>query len=242
MKTGTYETYDKDRIKHMNLARLKIKGERFEVAIDSEKAMAYKKGTLRDVREALDSEHVFRDAKKGSLAAEHDLMKFFKTKDPLEVADQIIKKGEVQLTESYRKKQQDEKRIKIIAIIHRNAVDPKTHLPHPMTRIENAFAEAKVHIDEFKSVEEQVNDIVKKLQPILPIRFELKEVTIKISVDYAAKAYGPINDFGKILKDEWLSDGSWLGVVEIPGGLEEELYDKINKITHGHNETSVKVK
>lgn len=111
-----------------------------------------------------------------------------------------------------------------------------------MSRIEHALAEAKAHIDPFLSAEEQMGKIVKQIQPVLPIRFELKEVTIKIPPEYAAKAYGSIKGFGRMLKEEWLNDGSWLGIIEIPGGMEEELYDQLNKATHGNNQTSVKVK
>ena len=143
------ETFDKERIHHLNLARLKKGGEKFEVAIDSEKAMAFRKGAISDVRDCLEAEHIFSDAKKGSLASEHDLQRLFKTNDPLKIAAVIVQEGEIQLTEAYRKKQVEDKMRRIIALIHRNGVDPKTHLPHPLTRIENAFAEAKAHVDPF---------------------------------------------------------------------------------------------
>ncbi|MBI4149603.1 ribosome assembly factor SBDS [Candidatus Woesearchaeota archaeon] len=226
----------------MNLARLKKGGEKFEVAIDSEKAMAFRNGGISDVRDVLEAEHIFSDAKKGSLASEHELQRMFKTTDPLAIAAIIIKEGEIQLTEAYRERKVEEKQRRLIALIHRNGVDPKTHLPHPMSRIEHALAEAKAHIDPFLSAEEQMGKIVKQIQPVLPIRFELKEVTIKIPPEYAAKAYGSIKGFGRMLKEEWLNDGSWLGIIEIPGGMEEELYDQLNKATHGNNQTSVKVK
>ena len=56
-------------------------------------------------------------------------------------------------------------------MIHANGIDPKTNLPHPLQRIENALEEANVKIDEHKSEEKQVEEIVRKLQPILPIKF-----------------------------------------------------------------------
>ena len=48
-----------------------------------------------------------------------------------------------------------------------------------------------------------------------------------------------VKNFGKMLKDEWLNDGSWLGVIEIPGGLETELYENLNNATKGEVETKV---
>ena len=53
---------------------------------------------------------------------------------------------------------------------------PTTHTPHPVTRIELALEEAKFHVDEFTSVEEQLQEALKKLRPIIPIKFEVKEV------------------------------------------------------------------
>ena len=167
------------------------------------------------------------------------MSQIFQTTEVEEVAKQIIKKGEIQLTSEYKEQLRENKRKQIINIIHRNCVDPTTHAPHPPQRIENALEEAKFHVDEFASVEKQVQDVLKKLKPIIPIKFEIKEIAIKVPSEFGAKAYPIVTQFGKILKDEWLKDGSWAVVIEIPGGLEEEFYDKINKLTHGDVESKV---
>ena len=60
-------------------------------------------------------------------------------------------------------------------MIHRNGAEPTTHLPHPVTRIELALEEAKFHVDEYLSVQKQVQEVLKKLKVILPIKFEVKE-------------------------------------------------------------------
>jgi len=118
-------------------------------------------------------------------------------------------------------------------------VDPKTHIPHPITRIENAFEEAKFHVDEFESVQQQVQAALKKLKPILPIKFEVKEIAIKIGPEYAGKAYSTVKNHGTILKEEWQDNGYFVAVVEMPGGLEQEFYEKINNICHGEVEVKV---
>jgi ribosome maturation protein SDO1 len=41
------------------------------------------------------------------------------------------------------------------------------------------------------------------------------------------------------MKDEWRSDGSWYVTLEIAGGLEQDLYDKLNAMTHGNIETKL---
>ena len=117
--------------------------------------------------------------------------------------------------------------------IHRNAIDPKTGNPHPEKRIELAIEEAKVKVDEFRTIDQQLSDVVKKLQPILPLRFETAHLAVKIPVHYASKLRGEIVRAGKITKEEWLPDGSWSGTVELPAGMKMEFIDMLNGATHG---------
>ena len=226
-------------VDHAVIARLKKDGHDFEILVDCNNALALKEGKDVDMHDILAAMQVFSDAKKGLVASETAIKQIFGTNDVSEVAKEIIRKGEIQLTQEYREKLRDEKRKQIISIIHRNGVDPKTHLPHPPQRIENAFVEAKFHVDEFMPVQEQVQEALKKLRPILPIKFEIKEIAIKLPPDYAPKCYSTVKTFGTILREEWQNNGYWVGVIELPGGMETDLYDKLNKICHGNVESKV---
>ncbi|MFH1650347.1 MAG: ribosome assembly factor SBDS [Candidatus Woesearchaeota archaeon] len=230
--------YDTEKA-HFDIARLKKMGETFEVVIDPDAAILYKQGKLEDIREVLKSEHVYHDAKDGELASEALMVKVLGTSNELEAAAKILQEGDIQLTAEYREKLRAEKHKRILDIIHTNAIDPKSGLPHPMQRLENAFKEAKVHIDEQKKAEDQVQDILKKLMPVLPIKFAVKDIEVHLPSQYAAKCYGTMGQFGKIKKDSWLNDGSWMGVVEIPAGLQNDFYDALNKQTHGTVDTKV---
>ena len=221
------------------IARLKTQGQNFEILVDCSNALALREGKDIGMRDILAAMQVFSDAKKGLAASETAMKQIFNTSDVEEVAKQIIQKGEIQLTQEYRESLREEKRKQVITIIHRNGVDPKTHLPHPPQRIENAFIEAKFHVDEFKPVHEQVQEALKKLRPILPIKFEVKEIAIKIPPDYAPKCYSTVKSFGTMLREEWQTNGYWVAVVELPGGMENDLYDKLNKICHGNVESKV---
>ncbi len=222
----------------INVARLKKGAETFEVVVDPEKAMQVKKGKLH-VADALVYPQVFSDAKKGMQASEQRLKSIFDTADQLEVAEKIIKDGQIQLTAEYRKKLQEQKRAQIMNLIHRNGVDPKTNAPHPLTRIEHALTEAKVKIDEFIPAEQQVTDILVKLQPIIPIKFVTKQIEVTIPAEHARRAYPAVKQMAKILKDSWTNDGSWTGLVELPGGMEQDLYDKLNALTKGSLQAKV---
>ena len=221
------------------IARLKAQGQNFEILVDCSNALALREGKSIDMHDVMAAMQIFSDAHKGLAASETAMKQIFGTNDAEDVARQIIQKGDIQLTQDYREKLREDKRKQIISIIHRNGVDPKTHLPHPPQRIENAFEEARFHVDEFKPVQEQVQEALKKLRPILPIKFEVKELAIKITPEYAPKCYSTIKQFSTILREEWQTNGNWVAVVELPGGMESDFYDKLNKICHGNVESKV---
>ena len=202
-------------------------------------AADFKRGEAIEVQEILAVEEVFKDAKKGDKASEEAMIKAFNTTDILDAAATIIKKGHVQLTAQQRKEMTEEKRKKIVATITRESINPQTKLPHPARRIEIAMEECKIHVDPFKSVDEQVNTVLKAIRTKIPIRFERVQVAIKIPGDFSGKVYNIIPEFGKTRKEEWQQDGSWVAVVEIPGGMQDNFYRKLNELTHGQVETKL---
>ena len=217
----------------LNLAIYKKGGEHFEIAVEPELAMRFKKGEQIPIREIVHSDNIFSDVQKGSIASENRLKEIFNTTDGYQIAEIIIKEGEIQLTSEYRNKLREQKRKQVISLIQKYGVDPRTKAPHTLQRIEAAMEEAKVKIDEYKKAEDQIQDILSKLKPILPISFEKKKIKLNIPAEFAAKCYSTIKNISTILKEEWKNDGSWDATIEIPGGLETELYDKLNSITHG---------
>jgi ribosome maturation protein SDO1 len=219
------------------IARHKAQGASFEILVDCDLALDLRAGKEIDVKDVLASDKVFADAKKALLASETQMKSVFGTEDTYEIARQIINKGEIQLTAEHRKKIQDQKIRQVMDYIHMNAVDPKTGLPHPHTRIELAFNEAGIHIDEHKSADSQIDEIIKKLRPILPLSIEREEIIVRIPAAHAAKAYGVVAEFGKLTKDEWQTDGSWIGGLEMPPGKKPDFFDRLLGLTHGDMET-----
>ena len=231
-------THDHEKVQ-FNLARLKKEGEIFEIVVEPSLAIEFKEGKDVDISEILKSEKIFSDAKKGLLASEHKLKEIFDSEEVLVIAKMILSEGEIQLTSEYRQGLIEDKKKQIIDMIHKNSVDPSTGLPHPATRIENAFTEAKVHINEFKSAKEQLEEIIKTIRPILPLSFEVKEIEIKIPAEHAGKANAVVRGLVKIQKEDWLSDGSWLCIVEVPAATQQELFDRLNDVVHGNLESKI---
>lgn len=217
----------------INLARMKKAGMKFEVVVNPEQAWEFKQGKLLDVKEVLQDIHIYSDAQKGLKVSADDLKKAFGTTEESEVIQKILRDGELQLTSEIRAKFRADKKKKIINLIHQNGIDPRSNLVHPLARIESAIDQAKVRIDEFLSAEEQVGDIVKKIAHVIPIRIEKRTLEVKIPMKHASKCYGTLKSMTTITRDQWQADGSWHGVVELPAGMEADLVDKLNRITHG---------
>jgi ribosome maturation protein SDO1 len=221
------------------VARLTKDNEHFEVLVKSQKALDYRTGKIAGITEVLAAETIFADANKGTRVSEEQMHKAFGTTDTLKIADIILKKGTLQLTTEQRRKMVEDKRKQIIDFISRQAVDPRTNLPHPPLRIENAMEQIHYPIDPYKSVEEQARDIVKLLRPILPLKIEQISVSVQIPAEYSARAYGAVKNFGTIKQEEWRADGSWYGIVEMPAGSYASFLNKLGETTKGSGEAKI---
>ena len=220
-------------------ARLKTHGTTFEVLVDPDGALALKRGDSVNLEDILAVEDIFENASRGDRSPEEDLQKAFGTLEVLPIAEIIIKKGDISLTAEQRKQFIENKRRQVIEVIARNAINPQTKTPHPPGRIEQAMSEARVNIDPTKSIDELVKIAMKAIRPLIPIRFEEVEVAVKIPSAYAPKAYGEVAAYGKLIREAWQNDGSWIGVVQIPAGMQNEFYALINRLTKGEAETKL---
>ncbi len=215
------------------VARLETHGETFEILLDPAVTDLLKSGKEIDLAEYMAVEDVFNNAGKGTRPPEEKIREAFGTSDVMEIARRIIEKGEVQITAEQRKEMQAAKKRQVVTYIAANAINPQTKLPHPPLRIELALDEAKFRADPFKPVEKQVEEAMKLLKPVLPIRFEKTRVAIRLKGDAYGKCYDDMIHMGVVEKEEWQADGSWIGIMEIPAGLIDELRNKLNSRTKG---------
>jgi ribosome maturation protein SDO1 len=218
------------------VARLESHGERFELLVDPDEAVRLRQGEEVNIEDVVAALFVFENASRAEKASEEALTKVFNTTDFETIAQRIIRKGEIHLTAEQRRKMIADKRRQVITFISRNAVNPQNNLPHPPHRIEMAMEEAKVNIDPFKHLDELVKETVKQLRPIIPIKFAEFRYAVKIPADYAARAYGEIMTATNVERQEWQRDGSWICVLTIPAGIQEDFFSLINRLTKGEGE------
>lgn len=222
-------------------AKLEKGGLELQILVDPEIALHFReeKGAIKlDLDDLLAVEGVFvGPARDGAKASNDELMKTFGTVDVAECVKQILLKGDLQLTTDQRRRMVERKRRLIIEHIARNAINPQTKAPHPPMRIETAMDEARIHLDPFKSVDAQVQDVLKAIRPLIPIRIETVRIAVKFPPQHAGKATSALHGWGEAKQQAWQSDGSFIAVVEIPGGMQTEFFNELNKRTHGEVET-----
>ena len=214
------------------IAKMEKFGHKFEILVDPDLAMDIKHGKEVDYSELLAVDRVFKDSKAGEEQSPEFLKEQFETEDINIIAKKIIESGEVQLTTEQRRHFLEKKKNEIITFISRNAINPQTKTPHPPQRIENAMEQAKIHIDPFKSVEEQVSTIVDTIKKIIPISVEKIDFAVKIPAAHSGRCSAIIHKF-EIKKEQWLNDGSLVAEFVLPVGMKQDLLNELNSATHG---------
>ncbi|HUK28086.1 MAG TPA: ribosome assembly factor SBDS [Candidatus Acidoferrales bacterium] len=220
-------------------ARISKQGEKFEILVKPDPALEFKMGKPLGISQLLVIEEIYSDAGKGTRASSEKLEKAFGTSEPVKIAEEIMRHGELQLTTDQRRQLVEEKRKQIVAFVARNCIDPRTGTPHPPIRIEQAMNQIKYSIDPFKSADEQAKDVIEELRALLPIKMEQMRVAVKILAEFAAKGYGAVKGYGTISREEWQADGALVAVVEMPAGLYGPFVERLGKITQGTIQTKV---
>ncbi|MFB6360990.1 MAG: ribosome assembly factor SBDS [Halobacteriales archaeon] len=222
-------------------ARLESHGARFEVLVDPHAALAIKRDEFDgDLTDVIAAEDVFEDASRGDRPAETDLEDVFGTTDPLEIIPEVIKRGEIQITAEQRREMQEQKRRQLINTIARNAINPQMNdAPHPPDRIESALEETDFRVDPMEPVETQVDEALDALRPVIPIRFEEITIAVQFPAEHAGAAQARVREFGDLKREEWQPDGSWVGALEFPAGMQDDFYDLVNELSSGEAETKI---
>lgn len=217
----------------LTIVRLVADNDKFEILVKPDPALDYKLGKKIDISNILVSDEIYADANKGTRIAEEKLVRKFKTIDSTEIAKQILEQGEINLTTEQRRRMVGEKKKQIIQYINKNFIDPKTHIPHPPVRIENAMDQVRLIIDPFKKPEEQAKKVIDSLRKILPLKSETLQLVVTIPPQFSAQSYSVLKNIGDLKDEKWLQDGSLRAIIEINAGIKGTFIERINSATKG---------
>ncbi len=210
------------------LARLEKGGKRYEALVNPDLVEQWKEdASTVELDDFMAMDEIFHDARAGERPTEEALMNTFQTLDVEAILNIILEKGSIQLTTAQRKARVENMRQQIIHHIHSQAIDPKSKSPHPRTRIELALDESKYSVDPFKRLEDQVKDAIAKLKPLIPLSFEAVRLAFRIP----GSAYGSVSQLLRLYqkKEQWLENGDWACIVELPAGMKGDIIGQVLK-------------
>ncbi|MDW0170355.1 MAG: ribosome assembly factor SBDS [Nitrososphaeraceae archaeon] len=215
------------------IVRYSAGNDKFEILVKPDPALEYKLGKKMDISNIMISDEIYSDANKGTRCSSEKLMKHFKTTDQLEIAKQIMDKGDLNLNTDQRRKMIEEKKRQIVEYINKNFVDPKSHMPHPVSRINAVLDEARVAIDPFKRLDDQLKNIIESLRKIIPLKSEILELTVTVPSQFSGQSFSVFKTIGEIKSEQWLSDGSLQVILSINAGMKSSFLDRIGSATKG---------
>jgi len=211
-------------------------GKQFEILVDPDLAKEVKmEGKDHDIQRLLFVQEVFEDAGEGERASADELEEEFGTRQLMEAAEKIFEKGKMQLTTDQKAEIRQEKWKQLVNMIARRAQDPKTGNPHPPQRVENALDEAGFHVNWDSNVEEEFDEAIEILRPIIPISLDEKTVALRIPVDNAGQAYDRIQQVAEIEEEEW-GNNYFTARLTLPAGVLSELMEELQDMTSGQTE------
>lgn len=217
----------------LTLVRYSSHGKRLELIVDPEKAWLYTQGDDIDLDDVVEGFTIFENLSKGLKADSVTLEDIFGTADERKVATEMLKKGELQLTQEQRKQFLKEKRDEIIDFLVTRGVNPKTKTPVPASRIEKAIDEVGATIDRNESAVDQAMRIIKLINPILPIVIETATIEFIIPAVLSGKMYGMVSGFGDVAKENWGSDGSLSIISKVPAGMVASILEETSDQSKG---------
>ena len=223
----------------VTVVKFSFEGEKFEILVKPDPALEYKMGKKKDISSVLVSDDIYTDSSKGTKPSTEKLLKAFKTEDLAEIAQMILQKGDLNLTTDQRRKMVDEKKRQLVEFISKTYVDPRTHLPHPPLRIEQAMKDARISVEPQKHIDEQVKDIVEKLRSIIPLKSENLSLEITIPAQFASQSYAVLKSVGSLKNEEWQNNGSLKAILEIPAAARPNVIDRLGSITKGSSSVEV---
>ncbi|KAJ2303965.1 hypothetical protein IWW55_002658, partial [Coemansia sp. RSA 2706] len=133
-----FQPSNKIRLTNVSIVRLRKGGKRFEVACYKNKVTEWRTGVEKDIDEVLQIHQVYTNVSKGEVAKADVLQKCFKTDDADKVINEILMKGEQQVSDKERHHQLDNMFRDIATVVVEMCINPNTQQQYTVTMVEKA--------------------------------------------------------------------------------------------------------
>lgn len=157
------------RLTNVAAVRLQKRGKRFEIACYRNKVLSWRNKLETNIREVLQIDTVFTNVSKGMLANTKDLMDCFGTTDQRAVCQEILDKGELQVSEQERGALYETIFRDIASIVVDKTVNPENNKPYTIALIQNAMKQIQYSVNVSKTSKSQALEVIRKLRDVMPI-------------------------------------------------------------------------
>ncbi|XP_026192569.1 putative uncharacterized protein DDB_G0271606 [Cyclospora cayetanensis] len=127
------------RLTNVAVVRLRLGGERFEVACYKNKVINWREGKETNLNEVLQIDAVFQNVSKGELARKAELLRYFGTDDRRTCILKILEKGELQVSELERRQQLESHFNDIVSLVIDLTYSAVTGLPLSRSAVSGAL-------------------------------------------------------------------------------------------------------
>lgn len=145
----------------------------------------------KDIDEVLQTHTVFTNVSKGQVAKKEDLVKAFGTDNQTDICKEILKKGELQVSDKERQSQIEQMFKDIANTVAQKCINPELKRPYPVTVIQDAMKKAHFSVKLTQNSKQQALQVIKMLKEIMPI----ERAQMKIRIVATSK-------FGKKVKEK----------------------------------------
>ncbi|POW13914.1 hypothetical protein PSHT_07585 [Puccinia striiformis] len=142
------------KLTNVSIVRLKKAGKRFEIACYKNKVMEWRSGVETDLSEVVQSDTIFIIRKM------HPNQDYYTSE---EILLEILKNGELQVSDKERAQALIDKKKEIIHLIAEKTVDPTTNRPHTSSMIEKSLDELHFSVNLSKNSKTQALELIKAL-------------------------------------------------------------------------------
>ncbi|KAI8507494.1 ribosome maturation protein SBDS-like [Branchiostoma floridae x Branchiostoma belcheri] len=223
------------RLTNVAVVRQKRAGKRFEIACYKNKVMGWRSGVEKDIDEVLQTHTVFTNVSKGEVAKKQDMVKAFGTEDQTEICKQILKKGELQVSEKERQAQLESMYKDIATLVADMCVNPDTKRPYTVGLIEKAMKDVHFSVKPTRNTKQQALEVIKKLKETETINIERAQMRIKFTVPQreAKKVRTKLTKIAKKVEGENWEDDEFNMVALMDPGCFREVDELIRVETKG---------
>ncbi|BES97463.1 Ribosome maturation protein [Nesidiocoris tenuis] len=218
------------RLTNVAVVRMKKAGKRFEIACYKNKVVSWRNNVEKDLDEVLQTTTVFTNVSKGQVAKKEDIVKAFGKEDLTEVCKEILKKGELQVSDKERHAHLDALFKDIATNVSEKCVNPETKRPYPVTMIEKAMKDIHFSTKPNRNAKQQMLDVIPQLKAVMPLERAQMRLKISISGKEARKLRDKLVKLTMAVETENWDAGEVVMICLIDPGQYREMDEGVHSI------------